>query len=79
MVNFQFKSDKYFYKGHANRVTYYPLKSLYILNGKALVEDKANDRTVKGEKIMLNMLTGNASVSGTKRKPVKFIFDMGKK
>lgn len=78
-VKFQFKNDKSFYKGHANKVMYYPLKSLYVLSGKALVEDKINKRTVKGETIMLNMLTGFASVKGTRKKPVKFIFDMGKK
>jgi len=78
-VKFQFKNKKYFYKGQANSVVYYPLKSLYILTGKAKIEDKITKRNLEGEHIKLNMITGKVTIKGTKRKPVKFIFDIGGK
>ena len=78
-VKFEFKEKKYFYKGQAKKVTYYPLTSLYILSGKAKIEDKITNRHLNGETIKLNMITGKAIIKGTKRKPVKLIFDIGVK
>jgi len=80
-VEFEFKNikDKKDYKGKANMVTYFPIKDLYILKGKAIVNDKLNGRTIKGDIINLDMTTGDANVEGKKDKPVKFIFDMAKK
>ena len=78
-VSFEFKDEKKHYIGSANKVMYHPQESLYVLNGKAIVSDLLNKRNVKGDKITLNMLTGKTDVKGSKKKPVKFIFDMGKK
>ena len=77
-VTFEFKDEKKFYKGSANKVTYHPTKSLYILTGKAVINDLLNKRNVKGDEITLDMLTGKTDVTGSKKKPVKFIFEMGK-
>ena len=78
-VKFEFKEKKYFYKGQANQVVYFPETSLYILRGNAKIEDKITKRHLKGESIKLNMLTGQATIQGTKKRPVKFIFDIGGK
>jgi len=78
-VTFEFKNEKSFYKGSADKVTYFPTKSLYILTGKAIIDDLINKRHVNGDEITLNMITGNANVKGSKKKPVKFIFDMENK
>ena len=75
-VNFEFKNDKGHYKGNADTVEYFPLKSLYILTGKANVDDLLNKRSVKGDKITVDMLTGDSTVKGSNQKPVKFIFEM---
>ncbi len=75
-VTFEFKKKKSFYKGSANKVTYFPIKSQYILKGKAVIDDKINKRHVNGDEIIFDMLTGNANVKGSPKKPVKFIFDM---
>ncbi len=76
-VTFEFKNEESFYKGSADKVTYYPVKSQYILTGKAIIDDLINKRHVNGDVITLDMLTGNANVKSNKKKPVKFIFDMG--
>jgi len=78
-VSFEFKDKKNDYKGKAQRVIYYPLKSQYILKGKASIVDLLNKRQLKGEEVLLDMKTGNASVKGNPKKPVKFIFDLEKK
>jgi lipopolysaccharide export system protein LptA len=78
-VTFEFQNEKGHYLGNSNTVKYYPLTSLYILIGKANVEDILNKRTAKGDEITVNMLTGSSKVKGSKKKPVKFTFDMEKK
>jgi lipopolysaccharide export system protein LptA len=79
VVTFEVKEKKGFYKGSALNVKYYPLDSKYILTGKAVIDDLVNKRHVNGERITLDMTTGNAKVKGSREKPVKFIFDMEKK
>lgn len=78
-VTFEFRDSRHYYKGHAHKVTYYPLKSLYILKGKAVVNDVKNKRYLKGEEIVLDLLKGNAKINGSHKRPVKFIFDMESK
>ena len=75
-VTFEFQNEESFYKGSADKVTYYPTSSQYILIGKAVIDDLINKRHVNGDEITLDMITGNANVKGNKKKPVKFIFDM---
>ncbi len=78
-VQFEFHKENSFYKGSANKVTYFPVKSQYLLEGKAVIDDKINKRHVNGDAIIFDMLTGNASVKGSAKKPVKFIFEMESK
>lgn len=73
-VTFEFKNESGHYKGMSDKVTYYPLKSFYVLSGKAKVDDVKNNRQVKGDEITLDMITGDSQVKGSKKKPVKFIF-----
>ena len=73
-VDFEFKNEKGHYKGKSEEVIYYPLKSFYLLKGKAKVDDLKNKRQVKGDEITLDMVTGDSQVKGSKKKPVKFIF-----
>ena len=77
-VTFEFKNEKGHYTGSADKVTYHPAKSEYILSGKAIIDDLLNKRHVNGDVITLDMLTGNAEVLGSKQKPVKFTFDVEK-
>jgi lipopolysaccharide export system protein LptA len=78
-VTFEFQNDKGHYIGSSDIVKYYPLTSLYVLTGKAKVNDVLNKRTAKGDEITVDMLTGNSNVKGSKKKPVKFTFDSEKK
>lgn len=75
-VSFEFKKDEMHFKGNADKVIYNILKSLYILKGKAVIDDLVKKSHVDGDEIMLDMSTGSVDVKGTTKKPVKFIFEM---
>ncbi len=78
-VAFEIEQKNIRYKGNAKKVVYHPKKALYVLTGKAVIDDLTNKRHVSGDEIVLDMKTGNAKVMGKENKPVKFIFDMEKK
>lgn len=84
-VTFEFQNEKGHYIGSSNLVKYYPLKSLYVLIGKAKVKDVLNHRSAKGNEITVDMLTGNSKVKskptekGKKQAPVVFTFDSEQK
>ena len=75
-VSFEFKQDENHFKGNAEKVIYDIAKSLYVLKGKAVIDDLIKKSHVNGDEIMLDMSTGNVDVKGSSKKPVKFIFDM---
>jgi lipopolysaccharide export system protein LptA len=52
------------------------VKSLYVLKGKAVIDDMVKKSHLDGNEIMLDMSTGSVDVKGSSKKPVKFIFDM---
>ena len=75
-VSFEFKKDEKHFKGSADKVIYDMVKSLYVLKGKAIIDDLIKKSHVDGDEIMLDMSTGSVDVKGSSKKPVKFIFDM---
>lgn len=75
-VTFEFKDEKSAYSGSADNVKYYPVKSYYILTGHAIIDDLVKKSHIAGDEITLDMLSGNATVRGNKKKPVKFIMEM---
>ena len=78
-VKFEFKNEKHHFKGSADKVKYHIVKSIYELNGNAVIDDLVSKSHVDGDLIFLDMTTGNVNVKGNKKKPVKFIFEMEKK
>ena len=74
-VHFEFVNETSHYKGYANKLTYMPMQEKYILIGNAKIDDLINKRVIKGDKITLDTKSGNASVKGSRKKPVKFIFE----
>ena len=79
-AKFEFENEKGHYTGSAKIVRYYPVKSIYELEGKAKTKDLTNKRTAEGEKIMVDMKTGNSKVLGGAKygRPVKFTLETGK-
>jgi len=75
-VSFQIISNKKHYKGKGNKVVYNPKKQEYIVTGNGYLKEVTEDRELYGEKIFINQLTGSAKVSGSKKKPVRFILNI---
>lgn len=80
-VSFTIFSNGKHYNGKGNKVIYDPTKLEYTVLGKGYLNEVTEDRKLYGEKIFINQETGNAKVSGTDNKPVRFILniDNGKK
>jgi lipopolysaccharide transport protein LptA len=75
---FEIVKENAHFKGSADKLSYYPKQSKYLLAGNAITNDIIKNRQVKGNTIMVNTLTGDAVVKGNSNKPIKFIFDTGK-
>lgn len=67
------------YKGRANTVRYDVLDSSYTLSGDVFVQEIDGDRSMKGEKVLINLKTNQAQVLGTDNKPVIFKFSVKEK
>ncbi|WP_300361254.1 lipopolysaccharide transport periplasmic protein LptA [Hydrogenimonas sp.] len=68
------KEKGQYYTGKANRLVYRPKTQLYELYGKVVLKEPKLKRTVTGEKVIVEKLSGRASVEGSGGRPVKFIF-----
>lgn len=75
-VKFEFKKDEKHFKGSADKVEYNIAQSLYVLIGKAVLDDLVKKSHLTGDKIILDMSTGSVDVKGNRKEPAKFIFEM---
>jgi lipopolysaccharide export system protein LptA len=75
-VNFEFNTKTKKYIGKGNKVVYSPLKEEYTIIGNGFLQEKNDNRKIYGEKIYVNQLSGEAKVSGSDNKPVRFIIDV---
>jgi len=78
-VSFKFKNKKNNYSGSADKIIYHPLTSKYLLEGKVKIDDLVKKRHVDGDRISLDMITGDLKVDANRKQPVKFIFYTEKK
>ncbi|NPA30260.1 MAG: lipopolysaccharide transport periplasmic protein LptA [Epsilonproteobacteria bacterium] len=72
------KNDEY-YTGKADKLVYKPVKQIYEFYGHVVLRQPKLDRTVKGDEVIVDRLTGKSTVKGNKHKPVKFIFQVEEK
>jgi lipopolysaccharide export system protein LptA len=68
------KEKGQYYTGKAQKLIYRPKSQLYELYGGVVLREPALDRTVTGEKVVVEKLNGKARVEGSGGKPVRFIF-----
>lgn len=68
-------SDKH-YIGKGDKIVYSPVKQEYTIEGNGFLQEKNDDRKIYGNKIYVNQLTGEAKVSGSEDKPVRFIINI---
>ncbi len=63
-----------YYVGKADKLVYRPGSELYELYGNVVLKEPKLDRTIMGEKVVVEKVTGRANVEGDDGKPVRFIF-----
>ena len=64
------------YEGKGDKVIYLPKKLQYEIIGNGYLKDITEDKTLIGENIFIDQQTGNATVKGSKEKPVRFILNI---
>ena len=75
-VDFEIITDVKHYIGKGNKIIYSPLKQEYTIIGNGFLQEKNDDKKIYGEKIYVNQLSGEAKVSGSDNKPVRFIINI---
>lgn len=78
-VKFEIVSNGKEYSGKGDKVIYNPSKQQYTIIGNGFLKEKVEDRKLYGDKIYINQVTGEARVSGTAKKPVRFILNVESK
>lgn len=77
-VKFQIITDTKHYSGKGEKIEYSPIKQEYTVIGNAFLQEANDNRKIYGDKIYVNQLSGEARVSGSENKPVRFIIDINK-
>ena len=73
------KDKDQYYRGKADKLVYKPESQIYEFYGNVLLRQPKLDRTVKGDEVIVDKLTGKSTVKGKENKPVKFIFQVEEK
>ncbi len=66
------------YKGKGDKIVYIPKEKEYEIIGNGYLKELVEDREIFGDKIIINQLKGTAKVTGSEKKPVRFIINMDK-
>jgi len=75
-VSFDLTEKNIHYRGQSNSITYAPRSSRYLFVGAVVLQDLTNNRTIKAEKISLDLKTGLADIEGRSDAPVHFRFEI---
>ena len=75
-INFTINTEKQNFEGHAQKLLYNPHTLKYEISGDAFIHEKEQNRKLYGETIMIDRISGKSTIEGSKKKPVKFIFEV---
>ncbi|WP_419769630.1 MAG: LptA/OstA family protein [Candidatus Marinarcus sp.] len=78
-VSFEIYSNLKHYTGKGDKVIYLPKESKYEIIGNGYLKEINEDKTLSGDVIYINQVTGEATVKGSKDKPVRFILNIESK
>lgn len=78
-VDFSINTKDKHYIGKGEKLIYEPSKQKYLVSGNGYLEDVNTNRKIYGEEIYVDQLSGEASVKGTEKKPVRFIINLDNK
>jgi len=75
-ITFDINTEKQSFDGHANQLLYNPKTLVYEVSGDAYIHEKSQNRKLYGETIMIDRISGKSTIKGSKKRPVKFIFEV---
>ena len=75
-VDFEIVTELKHYIGYGDKIIYSPIKQEYTVIGNGFLQEKNDDKKIYGDKIYVNQLSGEAKVSGSDKKPVRFIINI---
>jgi lipopolysaccharide export system protein LptA len=75
-IQFEIYTNQQDFQGHANSLVYDPKTLKYELSGDAYIHEKKQNSELFGEVIMIDRVSGKSSIKGSKKRPVKFIFEV---
>jgi len=73
-VLFDLHTKTQHFAGNAQKIVYDPAHKRYIAEGNVFLKEKNSDKTLQGEKIVIDRVSGKTIISGKKNRPVKFTF-----
>ncbi|MCH9812633.1 MAG: lipopolysaccharide transport periplasmic protein LptA [Epsilonproteobacteria bacterium] len=73
-IAFDITTENQHFEGTSNKLIYTPHAKQYTLSGNVYILELTKQRTLKGESIIIDRISGKSTISGTAKKPVKFIF-----
>ena len=75
-ITFTIHTEGKSFDGHAQKLHYNPLTLKYKISGSAYIHEKTNNSKLYGETIMIDRISGKSTIIGSKKRPVKFIFEV---
>ncbi len=75
-ITFVINTDDQSFEGHAQKLLYNPSTQKYEISGNAFIHEKKLNRKLYGETIMIDRISGKSTINGSKKRPVKFIFEV---
>ncbi len=75
-ITFMINTNNQSFEGHAQKLLYNPSTQKYEISGDAFIHDKKLNRKLYGETIMIDRISGKSTINGSKKRPVKFIFEV---
>ncbi len=73
-INFEIYTNNQHFKGSSNKIIYNPKDKTYKAQGNVKINELLKGQLLRGESISINRKTGQTSIRGNRKRPVKFIF-----
>jgi len=73
-VSFKITTNSQHFVGSSNKIIYEPSNKKYQAYGNVEITETTKNQKLNGEKIIIDRVSGKTKISGSKKRPVKFIF-----
>lgn len=75
-VRFDITTEDQRFEGSSQKITYEPAAKRYTADGNVMINERTKNQTLTGEHIVIDRNSGKSTITGSHKKPVKFIFNV---